>query len=224
MVDPGRGISPPRMDPGRGISPPRLNIGSRISRSPPPRIPGLSPPRMDSRDPRISRERDLDRSRPYGDHGRSPPRMDPGRGISPPRMARGVILMDQRRSKSPQRYPQPTRSSGSPPRRSNSPGLGYFLNLPKPAKPKEVTVNSDLEKYWRDQMSSITSKSLPQSIPQVPSRPSAPSIPQPQRSSNTRSGHEEDFERIAMQEAMAEQRRLEALKTQSPAVIDLAGM
>ena len=73
-------------------------------------------------------------------------------------------------------------------------------------------------------MSSITSKSLPQSIPQVPSRPSAPSIPQPQRSSNTRSGYEEDFERIAMQEAMAEQRRLEALKTQSPAIIGLAGM
>ena len=61
-------------------------------------------------------------------------------------------------------YQPPPRSSRSP-RRSNSPGLGTFLNLqPKPSE----RVNSDLEKYWRDQMSNIakgppptTSRAMP---------------------------------------------------------------
>ena len=103
-------------------------------------------------------------------------RMDSGRGISPPRMDYGAmgILSPPRIMNSPPRgeyggtgsaggssyYQQqhPPRASRSPPRRSNSPGLGTFLNLkPKPSE----RVNSDLEKYWRDQMSNISKGPVP---------------------------------------------------------------
>ena len=162
--------SPPRNDSyGRGISPPRMEYGRG----------GISPPRMSP------------------GRGVSPPRANYGRGISPPRMdsSRGVVLMDSvRSSRSPPRYggQPPNQGRRSPPRRSNSPGMGYFLGLSQP-KPKP-NVESDLEKHWRDQMSSIgRNKPLPNL-----------SISRPQRP------YEDDLERRAHEEAMAEQRRLMA--------------
>ena len=164
--------SPPRNDPyARGISPPRMDYGRG----------GISPPRMSP------------------GRGISPPRANYGRGISPPRMdsSRGIILMDNARgSRSPPRYggAPPSQGRRSPPRRSNSPGVGYFLGLPQP-KPKP-NVESDLEKHWRDQMSSIGRNKPPLSQGQSAGRPQRP--------------YDDDLERRAHEEAMAEQRRLMA--------------